>query len=120
MMTLPVRGLRPLRAARRVTTNVPKPEMVTRRPRRSESTMLARKVFMARSAAVLDPPAAFAMTATSSAFVIHLFYYARAGHCQSATTSHPAAVSPRASHGRRGDPGDACDIMSGAVEIGPM
>src|SRR5216117_121785 len=37
LISLPVRGLRPLRAARLVTTKVPKPLMVTRRPRRSDS-----------------------------------------------------------------------------------
>src|SRR5439155_24347288 len=51
-ISLPVRGLRPLRAARRATTNVPNPEMVTRRPLRSDSTMLPTNAFMARSADV--------------------------------------------------------------------
>src|SRR5213593_55015 len=70
LISLPVRGLRPLRAARRATTNVPKPEIVTRRPRRSDSTMPPTKAFMARSAEVFEPPALFAMIATISAFVI--------------------------------------------------
>src|SRR2546426_11595975 len=69
-ISLPVRGLRPLRAARRVTTNVPNPEIVTRRPRRSESMMPPTKAFMARSAEVFELPAFFAMIATSSALVI--------------------------------------------------
>src|SRR5262249_58841075 len=69
-ISLPVRGLRPLRAARRVTTNVPKPEIVTRRPRRSDSTMPQTKAFMARSAEIFEPPAFFAMIATISALVI--------------------------------------------------
>src|SRR5882724_11687273 len=69
-ISLPVRGLRPLRAARRATTNVPKPEMVTRRPRRSDSKTPETKAFMARSADVFEPPALFAMIVTSSALVI--------------------------------------------------
>src|SRR6267378_3588145 len=69
-ISLPVRGLRPFRAARRATTNVPNPEMVTRRPRRSDSMMPLTKAFMARSADVFEPPAFFAMIATSSALVI--------------------------------------------------
>src|SRR5438309_11806334 len=69
-ISLPVRGLRPLRAARRATTNVPNPEMVTRRPRRSESKIPKTKAFIARSADVFEPPALFAMIATSSALVI--------------------------------------------------
>ena len=36
-ISFPVRGLRPLRAARLFTQNVPKPLIVTRRPLRSES-----------------------------------------------------------------------------------
>src|SRR3989441_9511939 len=68
-ISLPVRGLRPLRAARRATTNVPNPEIVTRRPRRSDSTMLPTNAFMARSADVFELPAFFAMIATSSALV---------------------------------------------------
>src|SRR3989338_6510757 len=70
LISEPVRGSRPFRAARRVTTNVPNPEMVTRRPRRSESKMLARRVFMAFSAAVLELPDVLAMIATSSALVM--------------------------------------------------
>src|SRR5882724_711303 len=70
LISLPVRGLRPFRAARLVTTNVPNPEMVTRRPRRSDSTMPQTKAFMARSAEIFEPPELFAMIATSSAFVI--------------------------------------------------
>src|SRR2546426_5325638 len=69
-ISLPVRGLRPFRAARRVTTNVPNPEIVTRRPRRSESMMPPTKAFMARSAEVFELPAFFAIIATSSALVI--------------------------------------------------
>src|SRR5262245_62262207 len=70
LMLLPVRGSRPLRAARRVTTNVPKPLMVTFWPRRSDSTIDITKVFMARSAEALELPDVLAMTATSSALVI--------------------------------------------------
>src|SRR2546426_12123169 len=69
-ISLPVRGLRPLRAARRVTTNVPNPEIVTRRPRRSDSMIPQTKAFMARSADVFEPPEVFAMIATISALVI--------------------------------------------------
>jgi len=59
-----------LRAARRVTTNVPKPPIVTRRPLRSESQTTAIKALMAFSAAVLVPSAALAIPAARSAFVI--------------------------------------------------
>src|SRR2546426_11859618 len=64
VISRPVRGSRPLRAARLETTNVPKPLMVTRRPLRRESKIEARKAFMARSAEGLEPPVAFATIPT--------------------------------------------------------
>src|SRR5262245_7417503 len=70
VISRPGRGSRPLRPARLVTTKVPKPLMVTRRPLRSDSKIEARKAFMARSADVLEPPVVFAMIAIRSAFVI--------------------------------------------------
>src|SRR5262245_18116880 len=69
-MRFPVRGFRPLRSARRVTRNVPKPPMVTFRPLRRESTTSSRNTMSARSAETFKPPDALAMTATSSAFVM--------------------------------------------------
>src|SRR5947199_5161139 len=70
VICLPVRGSRPLRAARRATTNVPNPEIVTRRPRRRESIMPVTMAFTARSAEILEPPAVFAMIVTRSALII--------------------------------------------------
>src|SRR5205823_7575893 len=74
LISLPVRGSRPLRAARLATTNVPKPEIVTRRPRRSDSTIALTMASMARSAAVFEPPELFAMIATRSALVTPPLY----------------------------------------------
>src|SRR5881396_1737277 len=69
LISLPVRGSRPLRAARLVTTNVPNPESVTRRPRRSDSTIPHTMASMARSAAIFEPPELFATITTRSALV---------------------------------------------------
>src|SRR6266508_1283319 len=69
-MTLPVRGLRPLRARRRLIMKVPKPPMVTRRPFLSDSKTSSRKALSARSAETLDSPEALAIAATRSAFVM--------------------------------------------------
>src|SRR6266545_6765679 len=69
-MTLPVRGLRPLRARRLLTMKVPKPPMVTRRPFLSDSKTSSRKALSARSAETLDSPEALAIAATRSAFVM--------------------------------------------------
>src|SRR5712691_9485693 len=60
-ISFPVRGLRPLRAARLFTQNVPKPLIVTRRPLRNESKMALTKAFIARSAECLEDPAALAI-----------------------------------------------------------
>src|SRR5438552_14041056 len=69
LMVSPVRGSRTARAARRATTKVPKPLIVTRRPLRSESKIPPRNAAIAFSAEVLGLPAVLAMIATSSAFV---------------------------------------------------
>src|SRR5713226_685353 len=69
VISLPVRGSRPLRAARFVTTKVPNPEIVTRRPRRSDSTIPLTMALTAFSAEVFEPPPVFAMMATRSALV---------------------------------------------------
>src|SRR5262249_52854524 len=70
VISCPVRGLRPLRAARLATTNVPNPLMVARFPRRNDSEIPATNAFIAAWAAVLEPPAFLAMIATRSALVI--------------------------------------------------
>src|SRR5204863_4541356 len=77
VISLPVRGLRPLRAARLFTQNVPKPLIVTRRPLRSESKTALTNAFIARSAECLEEPAALAICATSSALVMGPRFYAR-------------------------------------------
>src|SRR5258705_8055459 len=69
-MALPVRGLRPLRSARRLTRKVPKPPMVTFRPRRSESNTLSSRALRAFSAETFEPPDALAIAATSSALTM--------------------------------------------------
>ena len=74
MISRPVRGLWPLRAARRVTTNVPKPLIVTRSRRWSASRTDERKVLTALSAETFEPPDARAMMATRSALVTHPLY----------------------------------------------
>ena len=58
-----------MRAARRATMNVPKPEIVTGRPWRSDSRTLVTKAAKARSAEAREPPAVFARIDTSSALV---------------------------------------------------
>ncbi len=73
-MTLPVRGLRPSRAARLATTNVPKPLMVTRRPFRSDSKIPATKALRAFSPDVFELPAVLAKIATRSALVTSSLY----------------------------------------------
>src|SRR5215468_2554704 len=50
--------------------NVPNPPMVTRRPLLRESNTLSTNASSARSAETLEPPDAFAMAATRSAFVM--------------------------------------------------
>jgi len=69
VMALPVRGCVPFRPARRETTNVPKPLMVTDRPAASVSTISVVKARMAFSAVAFEPPEARARIATSSALV---------------------------------------------------
>src|SRR5882724_5072911 len=96
-ISLPVRGLRPLRAARLVTTNVPNPEMVTRLPRRSDSTMPQTKAFMARSAEIFEPPELFAMIATSSAFVIS--HLALSVACRGVGVNRDVTSGRHAAHG---------------------
>src|SRR5580700_2422008 len=71
-MALPVRGLRPLRSARRLTRNVPKPPMVTRRPRLSESKTPSSRALSAFSAETLEPPEALAIAVTRSALTMAL------------------------------------------------
>src|SRR5262245_19416404 len=70
----PVRGLRPLRAARRATTKVPNPLSETRSRRWSASRTEEKKVLTARSAATFEPPEARATMATRSALVTRLLY----------------------------------------------
>src|SRR3990172_10542400 len=69
-IVLPVRGLVVIRAPRRATWKVPKPEIVTRCPFRSESRMAARKASMSLSAEALVFPVDFAIATTNSAFVM--------------------------------------------------
>src|SRR5260370_23348462 len=69
-MALRVRGLRPFRSARRLTRKVPKPPMVTFRPRRSESNTLSSRALRAFSAETFEPPDALAIAATSSALTM--------------------------------------------------
>ena len=74
MISRPVRGLRPLRAARRATTKVPKPLMVTRSRRCSASRIEVTKVLTARSAETFEPPDARTTMATRSALVTQPVY----------------------------------------------
>lgn len=70
LMVLPVLGFRPFRAARFATEKVPNPTSETRRPFLSESRMAQRSALSDFSADVFVPPAAFAMAATRSVFVM--------------------------------------------------
>src|SRR5262249_47579389 len=74
LIVSPLRGARTARAARWVTTKVPKPLMVTRRPLRSDSKMPPTKAAMAFSAEAFEPRASLAMIATRSAFVTPPLY----------------------------------------------
>src|SRR5262245_7605596 len=70
----PLRGLRMARAARRETTKVPKPLIVTRLPRWSDSKMPPTNAAIAFSAEAFEPPDVLAMIATRSAFVTSHVY----------------------------------------------
>ncbi len=78
-ISLPVLGLWPFRAARLLTTNVPKPLIVTRLPFFSDSNTAPTKAFIAFSAEDFEEPAALAICTTSSAFVMGPMSYARDG-----------------------------------------
>src|SRR5260370_7878533 len=69
-MAVRSRGLGRLRAAGRLTRKVPKPPMVTFRPRRSESNTLSSRALRAFSAETFEPPDALAIAATSSALTM--------------------------------------------------
>src|SRR5450631_4129295 len=66
LMTPPVRGLRPLRALRWETENVPKPTSVTRSPFLSASVTASIRVSMAAAALVLVMPVEAAIFSTRS------------------------------------------------------
>src|SRR4026209_55913 len=92
---LPVRGLRAFRSARRLRRNVPKPPMVTRRPRLSESNTPSIRAFSARSAETLEPPDAFAIAETRSALIMGLHLLREpAGRSQATTREVPAFRPP--------------------------
>ena len=69
-MAFPVLGFRPFRAARLPTEKVPNPASETLCPFLSESLMAASNALSDFSADVFVPPAALAMAATNSAFVM--------------------------------------------------
>jgi len=80
----PVRGLRTVRALRRVAENVPKPTRVTVSPRLSAVRIPASIERTARSVAVLDQPVVVAMRLTRAARVT---YMPRAPRASSITSS---------------------------------
>src|SRR3989442_14275189 len=69
-MVSPVFGLRPLRALREDTANVPNPEMFTLSPLRSAFTMSSKIVLTARSACPLARSSLLATDSIRSAFVM--------------------------------------------------
>src|ERR1700693_3870594 len=66
----PVFGLRPVRAWRSDTENVPKPEMFTRSPWRNAAMTSSSKILIARSASALLRGSLFDNASMSSALVI--------------------------------------------------
>src|SRR5712691_9292451 len=94
LMALPVRGLRPLRSARRLTRKVPKPPIVTLRPRRRESKTPSSRALIAFSAETLEPPDALAMAATRSALIMGPLYYARARSEVKRSPARPRGAGP--------------------------
>src|SRR5271157_1746488 len=66
----PVFGLRPVRACRSETENVPKPEMFTRSPWRSAAMTSSSTMLIARSASALLSGSLFDNASISSALVI--------------------------------------------------
>src|SRR5271168_3103930 len=66
----PVFGLRPVRACRSDTENVPKPEMFTRSPWRNAAMTSSSKILIARSASALLRGSLFDNASISSALVI--------------------------------------------------
>src|SRR5215469_14594793 len=66
----PVLGLRPVRAWRSDTENVPKPEMFTRSPWRSAAIMSSSRMLIARSASALLRGSLLDNASISSALVI--------------------------------------------------
>src|SRR5581483_11044369 len=69
-MLSPVLGLRPVRALRAETANVPKPEMLTLSPLRRAPTMSSKTVFTARSACPFGRSSLLATDSIRSAFVM--------------------------------------------------
>src|SRR5690606_36617588 len=70
LIVSPVAGLRPVRAARLVTENVPKPGIVTLSPFFSVFVIVSRVALSARSASAFVRSVAFAMASTSSPLFI--------------------------------------------------
>src|SRR4051794_37244952 len=70
VMLSPVRGLRPSRAPRSATWNLPKPVKLTSSPLFSESSMVLMTALTALSASFLDRPLVDATLSTNSDFVM--------------------------------------------------
>src|SRR5690606_15045166 len=75
LISLPVCGLRPLRAARLVTLKVPKPTRATRSPFFSAFVVLFTKASRARLASALEILASAAIDSINSALFRPMFFY---------------------------------------------